>query len=118
MSHRLIDSSLAELRARKNLRNAESSAAEELQNEENIELISTTDEEQLNVFGRRPYLNYEERKFSSKLPESALMKYFKPGEFIHVPMTREEQIIIYHFTKFTQKSGDEFNAEDLKELVE
>lgn len=116
MSQRLIESSLVELKARRDLRDAESSADEMLTHE--ADLITSESADVLKPFKRRPYLSSGERKISSQLPESVLSRYFKSGEFVHVPMTREEQIIVKNFTKFTLKSGEEFLEQDLKALVE
>lgn len=94
----ILESSLSELSARKKLK----------ENVENtIEIL------------RRPYLSKLERDFASELPESALKEYFLAGEFVHVPMTREEKNLIEQFKKFNRKRGfNEFVEEDLILLAE
>lgn len=94
----ILESSLSELSARKKLKENVENTIESL---------------------RRPYLSKLERDFASELPESALKEYFLAGEFVHVPMTREEKNLIEQFKKFNRKRGfNEFVEEDLILLAE
>lgn len=98
----ILDCSLSELSARKSLKES----CEDFE-ENSIEIL------------RRPYLSKVEKDLVSELPESALKEYFRAGEFVHVPMTREEKNLIEQFKKFNRKKGfDEFNEEDLNVLTE
>ena len=77
----ILECSLAELIARRKLKESSNE-----KDSENVEII----EEAVEV-ARRPYLSKTERNLAESLPESALKEYFKPGEFVHIPMTREEK---------------------------
>lgn len=100
----ILDSSLSELTARKKLKQSEN--------------VQDSLGEPIEIF-RRPYLCKLERNFAGELPESALKEYFRAGEFVHVPMTREEKNLIEQVKKFNRKKGvDEFAEEDLVLLTE
>lgn len=62
---------------------------------------------------RRPYLSKLERDTANELPEVALREYFRAGEFIHVPMVREEKFTIDQFMRFNKKGGK--SRKDLSE---
>ena len=100
----ILDFSLSELAARKILKQTEN--------------IEDSTEESIEIF-RRPYLSKVERDFAGELPESALKEYFRAGEFVHVPMTREEKNLIEQLKKFNRKKGlEEFIEDDLILLTE
>lgn len=101
----LLDWSLAELEAR--------SKFKELQENYGIEF-----EETANTTRRRPFLSKIERVQAAKLPENVLKKYFKAGEFIHIPMTREERSVIDQFKRFHSRKATEMSDEDLQFLTE
>lgn len=106
----ILECSLAELVARRKLK--ESSNEKE---SENVDII-----EEVVEVARRPYLSKTERNLAESLPESALKEYFKPGEFVHIPMTREEKVLIDQIRKFNKrKHGYEvMDEEDLKLVSE
>ena len=108
----IIDCSLSELAARRKLK--ESSDRDEFLNAE-IEIVK----EIVEVM-RRPFLSKTERKLAENLPESVLREYFKPGEFIHLPMTREEKSLIDQFRKFNKRkdSKEEMCEDDFKLIAE
>lgn len=106
----ILNCSLSELAARRKLK--ESSEKEEFINVEAFD-------EAVEVM-RRPYLSQTERTLAESLPETALREYFKPGEFVHIPMTREEKVLIDQFKKFNKRKGgsEELSEEDLKLIAE
>lgn len=100
----ILEFSLSELSARRKLKDSQKTDVEA----EDTEIIK-----------RRPYLNKCERDLTKELPETVLKEYFKPGEFVHVPMTQEERSLVEQFKKFIKKKGfEEFSEEDWKILTE
>lgn len=98
----ILECSLTELTARRKLKDF--SRVEVLKIEDDI------------LPKRRPYLSKSERELANELPESVLKEYFRAGEFVHIPMTREERLLIEQFKKFNKKS--EFSDEDLTSISE
>lgn len=97
----ILDFSLVELDARRRLNNEFSSS------------LPDNDSKATNM---RPYLSKIEREFANNLPESVLKEYFKAGEFVHVPMTKEERVLIEQFKKFNKKI--ELSDEDFDLILE
>lgn len=111
VSRTILDCSLAELAARRKLKDF--STDSELNNTE------LTEDVDVHVPKRRPYLSKSERDLAAEMPESLLKKYFKTGEFVHIPMTREERLLIEQFKKFNKnKMNGEFTDQDLISLTE
>ena len=108
-----MNCSLAELAARRKLKDFSSSNPSAMDEEDGTDdLVNTV------VSKRRPYLGKIEIDLASELPESVLKEYFKTGEFVHVPMTREERLLIEQFKKFNKNKLGEFTDEDLISITE
>ncbi len=103
----LLAWSLSELEARRQLKEKEAEGTEN-----NCQLDN-------NTMTRRVYLSKIERDHASQLPQFVLKKYFKAGEFVHVPMTREERFIIEQFNRFNNKrKGTPMDEDVLQYLTE
>ena len=110
----ILECSLAELEALKRLKQPEIEIEE---SEIDILNVNTSNLEETNGM-RRPYLNKTERDIANELSEMALKEYFKAGEFVHIPMTREEQMIISQFKRIHRRKGtQEFSEEDFSILT-
>lgn len=106
----ILACSLSELAARRKLKysseNYETIIVEAI--EKNVEVM------------RRPFLSRTERNLAESIPETALREYFKPGEFVHIPMTGEEKVLIDQFKKFNKRKGgtEELSENDLTLIAE
>lgn len=111
----LLNSSLCELSARRQLKDQllPASYAPNVEDEDEDKTDTSVSPLSTSPF-RRPYLSQVERDAANRLPEAALKDYFQLGEFIHIPMTREEQIIINQFRSFFAKTKSA--VMDLEEL--
>ena len=107
----VLEWSLSELAARRKLKEI----SEENESPLNVEIVDEVVE-----FVRRPYLSKSERNLAESLPESALKEYFKPGEFVHIPFTREEKDLIGQLRKFSKRKcfDEEMGEDDLKLIAE
>ena len=107
----LLDCSLAELSARRLLKESQENDFNDNINIYNCEPFLM----------RRVYLNKTERDTAAQLPEIVLKKYFRSGEFVHIPMTRDERTIIDQFKRFNKKMicvDADMCQEDLQFLAE
>jgi len=110
----LLNSSIRELTARRQLKD-QMILAPSAEDDESSNGILDSETFTETPF-RRPYLCLMERNAANQLPESALRDYFQLGEFIHIPMTREEKIIINQFKSFSKKKSLE--PEDLEQIAQ
>lgn len=106
----ILECSISELAARQKLKNVSDS-----EDSNNIEVI-----EEIEQTIRRPYLSRTERIIAETLPESALKEYFKPGEFVHIPMIKEEKVLIENFIKFKKRKLEleNLDEEDINLIAE
>jgi hypothetical protein len=109
----LLNSSLCELSARRQLKDQLLPASANVEDEKEDKTDTNVSPLSTSPF-RRPYLSQVERDAANRLPEAALKDYFQLGEFIHIPMSREEQIIINQFRSFFAKTKSA--GMDLEEL--